>query len=332
MSVDELLAPVSPDAPAGADLYDDPERQEIEIAFDGDPSEVDWRHVIGLIEGQCGRTKDAWLGVYLARAGALSGRLDVVARGCELLAGLFETYWTDMHPSLEEYGFQGRKGPCESLVRIGPFLGPLRRVRLVEHPRLGVYTGEDLERFAAEGTSADGYGMFRKAVEDVDAEELRGVVDRLDAMHGAIRRTDAVLVANGDGDTGTDFTPTYQAIAAIRGALAPFAGLTGEAAADTSSAEPEDAAEPARAGSADTAPRIAGRVDSREDVVRALDGVIDYYRRREPTSPVPVALQRVQAWVFMDFMSLLRDIAPGGLSEVETILLARPAEGESSGY
>ena len=78
-------------------------------------------------------------------------------------------------------------------------------------------------------------------------------------------------------------------------------------------------------------PRIAGRVESREDVVKALDAIADYYRRREPTSPVPAALQRVREWVNLDFLALLEDIAPNSLDEAKRVLVTqrKPAEGSS---
>lgn len=324
MRAEELLAPVSDESPVGEDLFEDSDRQVIEQSFEEDPGSVDWRSTVGMIEQQFGRSKDVWLAVYLARAGAQMGRLDTVVTGCEVLAGLFETYWDDLYPKLDEYGFQGRKGPCESLTKIGPFLGPLRRTVLVEHPRLGSYSGEDLMRFETEGDSADGFGMFRKAIEETAPEDLQAAVDRLDQMRDALTRADTVLTANADGDTGTDFKPTYEVIAAIRRALLPYTG-----AAD--SAE-EAADESPSAGGESSGPRIAGRVDSREDVVKALDAIAEYYQRREPGSPIPVALRRVRTWVSMDFMAILRDIAPNSIPEAGAVLLSRPEEVSSSDY
>lgn len=322
MNVAALLEPVSADDPAGPDLFDDPERQEIELAFDEAPGDVDWRRITGLIEAQAARTRDVWLAVYLTRAGALWGKLDLVVAGAQLLAGLFETWWDALHPSLADYGFQGRKGPCESLAKIGPFLGPLRRVVLIEHPRLGTYRGEDFLRFETEGDAAEGFGMFRRAIEETDKEALQQTIDSLDAVREAIRRADAVLTAKADGDTGTDFKPTYEAIEAIRRAVAPYAGIT------PAVEEPVAAAEEAPV--ATTGPRIAGRVESREDVIKAIDAIADYYQRREPGSPIPVALRRVRAWVPMDFMAILKDIAPNSVSEAGNVLLSREENG--SGY
>lgn len=325
MPIGELLAPVSEESPGGLDLYDDPERQQIEQAFEEEPSGVDWREIVSKIEAQSQRTKDLWLAVYLARAGARMGRLDVVVVGCEMLAGLLESYWDVLHPSLEEYGLQGRKAPCESLTRIGTFLGPLKRIALIEHARLGDYSAEDLERFENEGEGADGFGMFRHAVSELPADALAGTMVSLRAMRSAIERADQALMAHAEGDTGTDFKPAYQVIDNMLRWITPY------------SANPEEEAPAAEIDSGNESDTISapqrsfGRVESREDVARALDAIVEYYARREPTSPIPVALRRVRGWINMDFLAILRDIAPGSMHEAGAVLLARPEE-ESSGY
>lgn len=320
MNVDDLLAPVSEESPAGEDLSYDSERQVIEQAFEvpaDDPDQPDWRETVRLVRDQLGRSKDAWLGVYLARAGARQGQLETVDQGLSVLAGLFEQYWDSVHPTLDELGFQGRKAPCESLTRIPEFIGPLRRTALVSHPRLGVYTGEDLERFAAEGENAENYGMFRAAVADMDVEDIRKSIDHLDSIRDAVRRVDAVLVANAGDETGTNFATTYETIEGIRRSLAPYAGVESE------EGDASAPAESAGNGGGDAGPRLSGAVRSRDDVIRAIDAIADYYRQAEPTSPVPSLLQRARAWVHMDFMQVIDDLLPDSTPEAKRVLWTR---------
>jgi type VI secretion system protein ImpA len=331
MDLETLLAPVSDESPAGEDLSYDAERQQIEQPFDvpADADEQpDWRETIRLIVAQSERTKDVWLAVYLARAGARQGQLETIDLGCQMLAGLFERYWDSVHPTLDELGFQGRKGPCESLTKIGEFLGPLKRTILISHPRLGNYSGADLERFATEGESADGYGMFRAAVAEAEQADLQAAIDRLDSIRDGIRRADTVLTANAEGDTGTNFQTTYEAIEAIRGALAPYAGITVEA---TEAGGESDGYAPLGDTGGGGA-RIGGRVGSREDVVTALDAVADYYRSREPGSPILALIQRARGWVNMDFMSVLEDIAPESSTEAKRVLWSKAERDAESGY
>jgi type VI secretion system protein ImpA len=323
MTLDELLAPVSGEAPGGEDFFEHPDRQQIEQAFEEDAASVDWRAIVSLIEEQSRQSKDIWLAIYLARAGARMGRIDVVATGCEMLAGLMEQYWDVLHPSLDDYGFIGRRGACESLARIGTFLGPLKRIVLVDHPRLGSYTAEDLERFETEGDAADGFGMFRHAIEETPTEALEQALTSLAVVREAIERVDNALMANAGDETGTDFKATYQALDAIRRSLVPYVS-TESTLDDASAAAVEEHSE-------HSVQRGIGRLDSREDVARALDAISDYYSRREPSSPILVALRRVRGWINMDFMALLEDIAPNSVSEAGSVLLTR-ANGDSSDY
>ena len=317
MDVEALLAPVAPDAPAGPDLSYDPQRQAIEQAFDGVPDEVDWPRTIALIAAQAEQTRDAWLAVYWARAGARSGDLAAVEDGVTLLAGLFERFWDTAHPTLDDYGVEGRKGACESLVRIGEFLAPLRRVPLLSHPRLGRFSGADIERFASEGVGSDNYGPFRAAVADTPPERFAAVLSQLDRIDRAIRRVDEVLStqAHAAGQTGTNFQPTYDALAAVQRSLAQFAGRP--AAGDVG-----EIAAPVETDQ-ETVGKVPARIGNRADVTRALDAVIDYYARAEPSSPVPVAIERIKGWIEMDFVAILQDIAPGSLSEATNVLRAR---------
>jgi len=330
-SLEELLEPLDGDNPAGPDLDDDDRRREIREAFEsvsavgeGESDPTDWRSVIKLIHEQGASTKDVWLAIYLARAGARAGQLETVEQGCQYLAGLFETYWDAMHPSLEALGFQGRNGPCESLVRVGEFLGPLRRMTFVQHPRLGTFSGEDLERFAREGEAADNYGAFRAAVAEAPPEELNETIERLDRIRDSLRRVDEVLTAKADGNAGTNFAPTFAALESIRRGLAPYvqsAEEAGEAVSDGGESSAETAA-----NGPETAQRSGGRIETRDDVLRALEAVIDYYRRREPTSPVPVAIARAKRWVNMDFLAALADIVPESISDARRVLSSAPPE------
>jgi type VI secretion system protein ImpA len=330
----KLLTPVSEEAPAGEDLSYDPERTEIEQVFESSVSvdttgaaaqaaDVDWRRILNLIERQCAKTKDIWLAVYLCRAGARSGNLDTVVIGAEFLKGLCELFWDSAHPQLEDYGFQGRKTPCESLARKGEFLGPMRRVPLVVHPRLGSYSGDDLDRFRTGGDKIDGYIIFRKAIEETPDEVFKEAARKLAAIGAAVRQVDAILMANSDGDTGANFATTYETLNELRTAVLAFAKTPLEEEVVETELEPDAAA--GAEGAAAPAPRqkLAGQIEDRDDVIRALDAIADYYRRREPTSPVPMALQRAREWVNVDFLELLRDIAPDALNEAKKLLFPR---------
>ncbi len=333
IDVDALLAPFDDtdgEGSVGPDLSYDPERQAIEDAFersvsdDAGTGDNDWPRVVALVADQAARTKDIWLGIYMMRGGARGGDMMAVEAGSAYLAGLFERWWATVHPTLDDYGFQGRKGPCESLTRVAEFLGPLRRATLIAHPRLGSYTADDFERFREEGDAADGYGMFRAALAETPDDVLREEIGRLDRIRANVGRVDAVLTAEAGDDTGTNFAATYATLDAMRRGLATYAKADPIEAGNQEPAESTTAPAPTR--------NAAGTIDSREDVTRAIEAICDYYRRREPGSPVPMALRRAAEWVDLDFLAVLADIAPEASAEARRVLSFRRAESEDSSF
>jgi type VI secretion system protein ImpA len=333
LTAEALLEACSEDQPCGEDLSYDSERSEIELAFESggssDPDapeavEIDWRPVLKQIEAQFSRTKDIWLAVYLCRAGARSGALEVVEVGAQTLAGLFERYWDGVHPTLDELGVPGRKAPCDALARRTEFLGPLERAILISHPRLGSYSGADVERFRSGGDGEDGYGMFRAALDDLGAEALQQALERLKSIEDGFRRADRVFTANANGEQPPNFSPTYEVLGRLQRGLTAFVPGADDAANDDAGADDNvGASSGGSAGAASGGGRLSGKVDSREDVTKAIDAIMDYYRRREPSSPVPLALERAKAWVTLDFMSVLKDIAPDGVDEATKVLVRR---------
>lgn len=324
IDLERFLAPISGDDPAGPDLAYDPDRFRIEQAFDtpsgSDGStdapaiSVDWREITALIVDQADRTKDIWLAIYLARAGARSGRLDVTVAGVQALAGLTDRFWDTVHPRLEDYGFPGRRGACDTLANFTAFVSPLQGIALIEHERFGRFDGADLIRFARGGANEDGYGAFRAALDDpaIGPESLVAAIAHLDVLAEALREVDATLVAFAEGDTGSNFAPVYVAIRAIRAAanaLLP-AELRDDADTETIVAVPGSSALP-------------DVLNGRADVAKALDLVIDFYRRQEPSSPIPLLLERAKTWIPLDFIEILDDIAPRSIDEVKNILSAR---------
>ena len=54
-------------------------------------------------------------------------------------------------------------------------------------------------------------------------------------------------------------------------------------------------------------------------MIRMLDVLCEYYKQNEPSSPVPLLLQRARRLVSMDFEGIVRDIAPDALGQVKLI-------------
>jgi type VI secretion system protein ImpA len=329
IDLDTLLALVSDEDPAGPDLAYDPQRHAIEQAFDTSVSidasgiveqhaDTDWRQLLDTIATLATRTKDLWLGVYFCRAAAESGRLDQVELGVAFVAGLLDRYWDAVHPRLDEYGVEARKSAFDALASVPAFAGPLRRIVYADHARLGRITGEDIARFHRGGEGEEGYGMFRALLAEAEIREAltEGAV-AIERIEATLHAIDERLMANAGARNATDFSALYDALSTQKIALRSF--VPAEVDIDMPSEEAVAGAEAAQDG----VQPMGTTVRNREDVARVLDLVLDYYRRHEPSSPVPMLVERARGWIGLDFMAVLEDIAPTALVDAQAILRMR---------
>ena len=81
---------------------------------------------------------------------------------------------------------------------------------------------------------------------------------------------------------------------------------------DADSAAASEVAEPPAAA-------IRGEVRSRDDVLRAIDAICAYYARAEPSSPVPLLLQRCRRMVTMSFVDILKEMLPESVAGLQKI-------------
>ena len=62
---------------------------------------------------------------------------------------------------------------------------------------------------------------------------------------------------------------------------------------------------------------IAGSLMEVEELVRVLDTVANFFRRNEPSSPVPMIIDRAKRLIAKDFLAVLEDIAPEALAQAK---------------
>ena len=68
------------------------------------------------------------------------------------------------------------------------------------------------------------------------------------------------------------------------------------------------------------APVVAvGAIQSREDAIRALDAVAEYFRRHEPSSPIPMIVERARRLVSRSFLEVLADLVPDAVPQARSV-------------
>ena len=75
----------------------------------------------------------------------------------------------------------------------------------------------------------------------------------------------------------------------------------------------------AKAAGAQAGASISGEVTSRDDVIKAFDKICAYYKRSEPSSPVPFLVRRAKGLVKKGFADIIKDLAPDAIKQIELI-------------
>ncbi|WP_426664498.1 type VI secretion system protein TssA [Rhodanobacter aciditrophus] len=333
--LESLLAPLADEAPSGPDLEYDPDFQALDRAATpkaeraiGDSvktaEEPDWDKVSSLGESLLGRSKDLRVGVHLTCAWTRMHGLAGWSDGLALIRGLLQNHWDTVHPQLDaedDNDPTARVNAVMPLVDMQSVLGYFRGTPFVQSPRLGRFSLRDLR--IANGTlktSAAEDDAALPSMTDIEAccldcpeEQLAAAAQATTEAMEHARAIDAIFTDR-VGTAGPDLKPLLGEIFELK----KF--LDAEVAKRMPAADAEaPAGEESVAPGAAPANAAGGRIETPQDVIRRLDEICEYYARREPSSPIPHLLRRAQRLVGMNFVDLMKELAPGGLSEFQVI-------------
>jgi len=341
IDLDGLLRPVAEDAPAGPDLEYDPAYLAAFRAALGAPErrmgdtvvaaeEPDWRQVRTLCEALMTRSKDLRVGVLLTRALAHLQGFPGLADGLGLIQGLLERYWDDLYPLLDPEDDNDPTARINALVELCDrehLLDFLRTATLVRSPVFGPLTYRDIE--VAEGhvsAPQDANTLDATAVnavfQDCDIAQLEESTNAVSLTQERLRSVVDVLWQRIRTDQMPDLDPLTELLSAVEKVLKGHLEQRLPPTSDTSEAEAAQAQEAPLDQNAAKGPGLAAapaQIASRDDVVRTIDRICDYYSRYEPSSPVPLLLKRARRLATGSFVDIVRDLAPEALTEIEKV-------------
>ncbi len=341
--LEALLAPIPGGAPQGIDVREDfsaaspynrlrDARSEAREAERGqDKGEADardagplWRTVRELaLNTLAETTKDlevaAWLTEAMVRGHGLAG----LTAGAQIMAGLAERYWDGLFPLPDDYGMETRVSPVTGLNGRdgnGSLIQPIHMLVLFNRPDgapVAYYQyrqSEQLNTLDAERRQARIEGGAMPF--DVLEREARAAGGRwfTTLLSDAMAARDAwQMMANtidakagADGPSTTTVRDLLSGIIEIAARFAP-AEAAAAGGAVTDAVEAGGHAE-AGVGSLGRLAAAAGQVASREDALRALGEIANFFRRTEPHSPLSYTLDEAVRRGRMTWPELLAEV------------------------
>lgn len=327
---DHWLRPISEDSPAGENLEYDAGFGELERAARGKeerrsgdevlPAEPPrWREVVDQASTLLDRTRDLRITFYLTHAALnIDGVAGLVA-GLRLTHGLLQGFWDTVYPQLDKDDNDDPTLRMNSIAQLAgdDLLHSLVRVPLAESRVAGRYGLRDVrlangEITAPEGETLPEAALVDAAFMDCDLDALRATAAAVHEASTELESISALLAERAGANSAPDLDALAKELRAIQAALKPRLEQRGVSVAP-------EGGQAGAAGQAGQATIASGEIRSRDDAVRAIDHISEYFRKNEPSSPVPLLLQRAKRLVAKDFMEILRDLTPDGVSQAEAI-------------
>jgi len=339
--VEKLLQPVSVEPPCGPDLAYDPSfdaltaiakgKPEVEIGEVKKPAEPpDWRELRTKSAEFLGRSKHLQVVMMYVCSLLTTEGVEGLRDGLQLVRGVLEKYWADLYPRLDP---EDSNDPMQRLNILGalnaiggPFSGwvtvidnlyaaeicrskgmPSLTFRQLLDAKAKVPGALDLPKLSA---------SIREVPTDLIATKRQALAEALEATQGIDQFLTATLGAGGT----ISFEVLEKALQELLKELAPFCG---DAAAAGSEGGGGGGASDAGGESGGGVFAVSGSIRSRDDVVRVLESICNYYAQVEPSSPVPLVLKRAQKLAKMNFIETMHELS---LATVETL---RPSMGSA---
>lgn len=342
LDVEALLQPVSDEEPVGPDLSYDRDFRRIsreleEIAVKerpGDDPAVG--PAVDTAVELLGRSKDMWVAAHGFCFSLYSGDLPRCVGLIEVLAGIAERFWENCYPNLDEGSDPagGRRAACAEIASIGWVVKHLENLYLAPLKTKGRITFKSIAGSADAATKdrqllAQAPDALRSAIDGTPVDGWRLLAEQLGAVLAASARIVAVFNEQASG-MSPDMAPLDGAVKRMK----EFADAVVERLDPSSvpAEEPGDeAAGDVSGGPAGGGRSFSGPIATRAQALAQMDAIKAFFQATEPSSPVPMLLDRVKRLAGMDFFQILQNLAPTGVEEANRVL-DHNREGEEASY
>ena len=331
----ELLEPIAGDRACGVNLED----TELLASFDAfrlfgqarpldapaepdekripkPPESPEWGEIRDKALDALAQSKDLRLLAHLGTALLRTDGVTAFAETLNVASQWLDMHWSQTYPLVDEDAIL-RRNALNCFADPMAVVDGLRRVPLVRSRQHGTFSLRDVDiathqLLPGEGAAQVDENQVNAAFGSMPLAELAQLHDSVVGAVASLHKIDASMRDAAGSEATPSFDPLSAQLARMSQVLrAQLASHPDSAAAATSGLD-------SGVGGGASA---SGVVRSRQDAIRALDAVADFFKRTEPSSPIPLFLERAKRLVSKDFLEVLADIAP------EAVAQARAAGG-----
>jgi type VI secretion system protein ImpA len=311
------LKGVSNDSPCGEDFVEASfEYQALAAKVEVTTESSDWKKHKQEMEEFLIQTKDIRLYSLYTRILIHTEKNPLLglSKGLQLILYAIENYWDCCYPIIDESdpeeAFFDRNNALADFASYKDLILPLSKKINILSIGLGHYTLEDLIVLDAGGAVAG-----KQPLQGLMPDEEAAYAELLQYFNLSLELADAIKIRyhQKSNEVFTEFNdhllPMLKKGVALSGGGAEGSSETSSNAEVTAVSE----------GGGVPPIQIQGTINNREDIIKALGLICDYYEKNEPSSPVPMMLERVVKMVDMNYREIFSEFQLGADSVLDKI-------------
>lgn len=342
INVESLLKPISEEAPTGENLKWDRRFLEVERLAEGkegtqfsEPEEPNWREVRDGCVEVLARGRHLKMAALLTLAAVRLEGYTGLRDGLAVIQGYLEQHWDAVYPQLDA---EDNNDPTERVNSLFALSTPLATFgdklkfldRIYESPLCegqvsGKFSLRDIAIAAGTlafdeetaGRPKPTLALIDSAFMETDPARLAEIGTAIDQAAASVQAIDQVFSDKLRSGEGPNLHPLK---AILKDASVQLKLRTGQATPEEVAAGSTGSGG-SGGGGGGAAASLSGEVTSAQDAIRAMEKVVAYYERYEPSSPVPLIVKGALLMVgrgFLDITSILDPSAIDILKRVST--------------
>ena len=247
------------------------------------------------------------------------------AAGFNVLRETCARFWDELYPPIDDEAsdpseqMMVRVAALGELVSNQGLLRDLQAMPILEARGIGAFSLREINLARGKVTAVPGESVPESGLIDAGLAQDRNLSDTLAHIDSAKGELDQLISDLGErlGADRPDLSPLKRVLVDMADALGGSrAGADKtEKASSSQLPSPSDSGGSALGGNGVG----VGELRTREQVMAALDNILDYYDRHEPASPIPLLIKRAKRLVPLDFLALMEDLAPASVKQLKEL-------------
>lgn len=274
------------------------------------------------------KTSDLRVACYLTQALLVERQFEGLSAGLRFVQSLLDAHWDHVHPQLVIDGDKDPDYRVNAIAYLGDpaFVMSLVKVNMVFSRAVGNFSLKDYLVARGDIASSDNEDgrsklelpLINAAFMDAELDDLIQSRQWIAESIESISQIASVFVEK----LSSEYSPQLgqlgeelEQIAKIYDEILVQRNvITDQGSVELGATEEEDQMEQ----NLSPVNKLTGseEISSRDDVIKQIDRICKYYERFEPSSPVPLVLNRAKKLATMDFMGIIEDVSPDSVKHI----------------